>query len=157
MAVLVVARSALLFLLAWEAMALAAYFLVATEDHDAEVRNAAWIYLAASHFATLCLFGVFALMACAGGTWELVPLGSPPAVGVSAVGLAGAPLAQGPLPGASALYPGGPLGSVTPWLATAIFLLSLLGFGTKAGLMPLHVWLPGAHAMAPSHVSAMMS
>ena len=41
--------------------------------------------------------------------------------------------------------------------ATAIFVLSLLGFGLKAGLMPLHVWLPGAHANAPSHVSALMS
>jgi hydrogenase-4 component B len=40
---------------------------------------------------------------------------------------------------------------------TAIFLLGLAGFGLKAGLMPLHVWLPGAHANAPSHVSALMS
>jgi hydrogenase-4 component B len=40
---------------------------------------------------------------------------------------------------------------------TALFLLALVGFGLKAGLMPLHVWLPGAHAAAPSHVSAVMS
>jgi len=40
---------------------------------------------------------------------------------------------------------------------TAIFLLGLAGFGLKAGLIPLHVWLPGAHANAPSHVSALMS
>lgn len=39
----------------------------------------------------------------------------------------------------------------------AILLLSLLGFGLKAGLMPLHFWLPEAHAAAPSHVSAIMS
>jgi hydrogenase-4 component B len=39
----------------------------------------------------------------------------------------------------------------------AIFVLGLCGFGLKAGLMPLHVWLPGAHANAPSHVSALMS
>ena len=42
-------------------------------------------------------------------------------------------------------------------LSTAIFILALAGFGLKAGLMPLHVWLPGAHASAPSHVSALMS
>ena len=36
-------------------------------------------------------------------------------------------------------------------------MLALIGFGFKAGLMPLHVWLPGAHANAPSHVSAVMS
>ena len=41
--------------------------------------------------------------------------------------------------------------------AGAIFALALVGFGLKAGIMPLHVWLPGAHANAPSHVSAVMS
>ena len=41
--------------------------------------------------------------------------------------------------------------------ATAVFLLALAGFGTKAGVMPLHVWLPRAHPVAPSHVSALMS
>jgi formate hydrogenlyase subunit 3/multisubunit Na+/H+ antiporter MnhD subunit len=35
--------------------------------------------------------------------------------------------------------------------------LALLGFGVKAGIVPLHVWLPEAHAAAPSHVSALMS
>ena len=39
----------------------------------------------------------------------------------------------------------------------AVFLLALLGFGSKAGLVPLHVWLPLAHPAAPSHVSALMS
>ncbi len=44
----------------------------------------------------------------------------------------------------------------TPW-ATAAFLLALFGFGAKAGLLPLHVWLPEAHPAAPSPVSALMS
>jgi len=35
--------------------------------------------------------------------------------------------------------------------------LGLVGFGVKAGVVPLHVWLPEAHAAAPSHVSALMS
>ena len=39
----------------------------------------------------------------------------------------------------------------------AVFLLALVGFGSKAGLVPLHVWLPMAHPVAPSHVSALMS
>jgi len=42
-------------------------------------------------------------------------------------------------------------------LASVIFLLALFGFGMKAGVMPLHIWLPSAHANAPSHVSAVMS
>ena len=42
-------------------------------------------------------------------------------------------------------------------LRSLLFLLFLVGFGTKAGLVPLHVWLPRAHPQAPSHVSALMS
>jgi len=42
-------------------------------------------------------------------------------------------------------------------LKNAIFISALLGFSTKAGLVPLHVWLPRAHPAAPSHVSALMS
>jgi formate hydrogenlyase subunit 3/multisubunit Na+/H+ antiporter MnhD subunit len=38
-----------------------------------------------------------------------------------------------------------------------VFVLAVLGFGSKAGIMPLHVWLPRAHPAAPSHVSALMS
>ena len=45
----------------------------------------------------------------------------------------------------------------TPFWATAAFLLALFGFGVKAGLVPLHVWLPEAHPAAPSPVSAVMS
>src|SRR6202007_802729 len=42
------------------------------------------------------------------------------------------------------------------WASTA-FVLALLGFGAKAGLVPMHVWLPEAHPAAPSPVSALMS
>ena len=45
----------------------------------------------------------------------------------------------------------------TPALASLAFVLAVVGFGTKAGFMPLHVWLPEAHPAAPSHVSAVMS
>ena len=38
-----------------------------------------------------------------------------------------------------------------------IFVLALIGFGTKAGIIPFHIWLPAAHPAAPSHVSALMS
>jgi hydrogenase-4 component B len=44
-----------------------------------------------------------------------------------------------------------------PTVRTALFFLSLGGFAAKAGVVPLHVWLPRAHPAAPSHVSALMS
>ncbi len=124
MALLVVARNGLLFLLGWEVMALAAFFAVSTEDHDPEVQQAGWVYLVATHTATLSLFALFALLAAVNGSFTLEPVAPE---------------------------------KLSPGLATAIFVLALVGFGLKAGVMPLHVWLPGAHAMAPSHVSAIMS
>ena len=45
----------------------------------------------------------------------------------------------------------------SPLLAALVLALSLAGAGSKAGLVPLHVWLPLAHPAAPSHVSALMS
>lgn len=46
---------------------------------------------------------------------------------------------------------------LSPAVKSAVFLLILAGFGSKAGLVPLHAWLPRAHPEAPSHVSALMS
>ncbi len=48
-------------------------------------------------------------------------------------------------------------GEHEPIAVAAILVLTLLGAGSKAGLVPLHVWLPLAHPAAPSHVSALMS
>jgi hydrogenase-4 component B len=124
MALQVVARNSILFLFGWEIMAVSAFFLVATEDHERGVREAGWYYLLATHAATLCLFALFACMRAANGSFAFVHVDP---------------------------------NRVRPALVTAIFFLALIGFGFKAGVMPLHVWLPGAHAMAPSHVSAMMS
>ena len=47
--------------------------------------------------------------------------------------------------------------SLSPGVRNAVFVLTFLGFGSKAGIIPLHVWLPRAHPAAPSHVSALMS
>jgi hydrogenase-4 component B len=44
-----------------------------------------------------------------------------------------------------------------PALSSTLFVLALIGFGSKAGIVPTHVWLPEAHPAAPSHVSALMS
>ena len=124
MAVVLLARSGVGFLVAWEVMALAAFFAATTEDRQPAVREAGWIYLVATHAGTLCLFGMTALLQATTGSfaWEA------PAAGLAATGS-----------------------------AHVVFLLALLGFGAKAGLFPFHFWLPGAHAGAPSHVSAVMS
>ncbi|MCC6625610.1 MAG: hydrogenase [Deltaproteobacteria bacterium] len=123
MVMLVIARDSILFLLAWEVMALASFFLITADDRDPAARGAGWIYLVATHVGTLALFAFFALLASARGDTSLSP--SP-----------------------DALAPGD---------VAALFALGLVGFGLKAGLMPLHVWLPPAHAAAPSHVSAVLS
>src|SRR5207249_1920542 len=54
--------------------------------------------------------------------------------------------------GASGSLPGGGTG-----LGIAISLSAIVGFGTKAGLMPMHSWLPRAHPVAPAPISALMS
>jgi hydrogenase-4 component B len=120
----VMARSALLFLVAWEVMALAAFFALAAEDFRPDVREAGTLYLITTHLGTLALFPLFALLKLETGDFLF--------------------------PAVASLAPAAPM-------AAAIFLTALLAFGMKAGLMPLHVWLPSAHANAPSHVSAFMS
>jgi len=122
MLLLLLAQNGVLFLMAWEVMALSGFFLITTEDDREDVRRAGFIYLIATHTGTLALFAMFALIGDISGTLDFPAAGTLPATG-------------------SAL----------------IFLLGLLGFGMKAGLMPLHIWLPGAHAAAPSHASALLS
>lgn len=124
MALLVISRHAMAFLLGWEVMALAAFFLVSAEDHRRECRRAGWLYLIATHVGTLTLFALFALWRWSTGSYAF-QLVAPGAIGMGTV--------------------------------NALFFLALVGFGFKAGVMPLHFWLPSAHANAPSHVSAMMS
>jgi hydrogenase-4 component B len=124
MALLVVSRHAMAFLLGWEMMALAAFFLISTEDQKPECRRSGWIYLIATHVGTLSLFAMFALWRSATGSYALR------AVAPDSIDLA---------------------------VMNGLFFLALLGFGLKAGIMPLHFWLPGAHANAPSHVSALLS
>ena len=122
MALVTVAANAMLFLVAWEVMALCGFLLVLTEHEKKAAQRAAFVYLAATHVGTLALFALFSLLGSAAGSFDFARM--------AAAGLA---------PGAGT------------------FALMLLGFGLKAGLMPFHFWLPGAHAAAPSHVSAVMS
>jgi hydrogenase-4 component B len=125
MAVVVVARSAILFLMAWEVMTLASYLLVTFEHEEAEVRRAGFVYLLAAHAGVACLILLFLLLGRNAGSLDF-----------------------------AAFHAATP--AATP-LAAVLFALAAVGFGIKAGVVPLHVWLPEAHAAAPSHVSALMS
>ena len=69
----VLARDAVLFLVAWEVMALAAFFLICTEEERPEVRQASWVYLVATHLGSLCLIGFFSLLAHPTGSFALWP------------------------------------------------------------------------------------
>ncbi|MCM2286295.1 MAG: hydrogenase [Desulfobacula sp.] len=51
----------------------------------------------------------------------------------------------------------GPMTRMPETMKILIFLFSFIGFGSKAGVFPFHVWLPFAHPAAPSHISAVMS
>lgn len=121
MVLVVVARNGVLFLMAWEVMALASFFLVTFESEIDSVSDAGWTYLVATHLGTAFLLAFFVLLGRGGGLLDFDRL------------------------------------SATPEEASLLFLLAVVGFGTKAGFMPLHVWLPEAHPAAPSHVSAVMS
>ena len=123
MAVVFTARNAMLFLAAWEIMALCSFLLVVTDYDNPETRNAGWVYLVATHIGTAFIIALFALAWHKCGSTEFADF----------------PKAFASLPFA------------------AVALLSVTGFGAKAGFFPFHVWLPKAHPAAPSHVSAVMS
>jgi len=125
MACVVLARSALVFLVAWEIMSIASFFLVTQDNHKENVREAGWVYLVATHLGTAFLFVMFLLMGETAGWMDFEKLGVAATLAPASTGL---------------------------W-----FGLALVGFGTKAGFVPFHVWLPEAHPAAPSHVSAVMS
>jgi hydrogenase-4 component B len=78
---------------------------------------------------------------------------------MAAVGTMALLLGFGLLAGPAGLYTFGEMraNAATPKSAGLVLGLALFGAGSKAGLVPLHVWLPLAHPAAPSHVSALMS
>ncbi len=125
MVLVLLARNAVLFLVAWEVMAVASFFLVTFEHERESVREAGWIYFVATHLGTSFLLAFFLLLARESGSMDFDVWAEQ---GIHVQGL-----------------------------ASVLFLLAIIGFGTKAGFMPLHVWLPEAHPAAPSHVSGLKS
>ena len=124
MGFVLLADDAYAFMVAWESMALASYFLVTSQHGIPEIRSAGFLYLLMAHVGAIAILLSFGILQ--GGTWQFT-FDAMRAADLSAA-----------------------------W-ASAAFLLALFGFGAKAGLIPLHVWLPEAHPAAPSPVSALMS
>jgi hydrogenase-4 component B len=124
MALVLVADDAYVFMVAWESMALASFFLVTTDHRMPEIRRAGFLYLLIAHVGAIAILLCFGVLQGGSGDYTFG--------GMRSMVLRGA------------------------WPSIAFF-LALVGFGAKAGLLPLHVWLPEAHPAAPSPVSALMS
>jgi len=123
------ADDAYFFLVAWELMAASSYFLVMYEDDLAANRAAAFLYLLIAHVGAIAILLAFGVIAGQSGQEGFA--------GYTFAAMRGSHLSSG-------------------WAAAAFF-LAFFGFAAKAGVIPLHVWLPEAHPVAPSNVSALMS
>jgi formate hydrogenlyase subunit 3/multisubunit Na+/H+ antiporter MnhD subunit len=124
MQMLLLADDALVFMIFWEMMSLAGYFLVVYQHQHAANRDAAFLYLLLAHVGALVILLSFGVLAAFGGglTFDQMRVAK-----------------------------------LSPLWATIGFACAFIGFGTKSGMVPLHVWLPEAHPVAPSHISALMS
>ncbi len=135
MAMLLIADDAYAFMVGWESMALSSFLLVTTNHREKEIRQAGYLYLLMAHI------GAISILLCFG----VLQSGGDPVVGGTASNVAHYTFAHMRAMHHDAFWASAALG------------LALLGFGAKAGLLPLHVWLPEAHPAAPSPISALMS
>jgi hydrogenase-4 component B len=127
MCLVVGAGDVVLFLVTWELMSLSSYLLVVFEDREEGARSSGWLYFVMTHIGTACIAAALIYIAVAAGSLDFEAMATSAGTGLSDLARSSA------------------------------FLLALVGFGIKAGMMPLHVWLPKAHPAAPSNVSALMS
>ena len=123
------ANNAFFFLIAWEIMALTGFCLVSFEHEQDEARRAGVLYFVMSHIGTgFIILGFLTLFQASGGY------------------------------GFDGFHS---LSGNAKWLSSnsrnATFVFFLVGFGIKAGIVPFHIWLPAAHPVAPSNVSAFLS
>jgi len=132
MGLVLLADDAYAFMVAWESMALSSFFLVTSDHRKPEIRRAGYLYLLIAHVGAIGILLSFGVLQSGG------PLSA-------SHGVADYTFAHMRATDHDSFW------------ASAAFGLALFGFGAKAGLLPLHVWLPEAHPAAPSPVSAMMS
>jgi len=119
----------LFFLIFWESMTLTSYFLVTFESENAASQRAGLKYFIITHGATLCMAAAALLLWRTSGSFSFDAIRQTLSAMLTA----------------------------RPFLANAIIFLFFLGFATKAGLLPMGDWLPDAHPVAPSGMSATLS
>jgi hydrogenase-4 component B len=119
----------LFFLIFWESMTLTSYFLVTFESENAASQRAGLKYFIITHGATLCMAAAALLLWRTSGSFSFDAIRQTLAAMLT----------------------------TRPFLANSIIFLFFLGFATKAGLLPMGDWLPDAHPVAPSGMSATLS
>jgi hydrogenase-4 component B len=123
MVLAVASSNAFYFLVFWEIMTLASYFLVVVKQ-DEEAIHSGFVYFAVAHAAATAIIISFVVLFLHTGSFDFADFRS---------------------------------AEISQATKNLVFLLSFLGFGTKAGIVPFHIWLPRTYSSAPSTVSALMS
>jgi hydrogenase-4 component B len=124
MVLVVTVTNAFFFIIFWELMTLASYFLVVWEFDKKESAQTGFIYFLVAHVGAALIMVAFFLFFGNAGTFDFAGIRS---------------------------------AALSPAAKNIVFVLAFLGFGAKAGMVPLHFWTPDTYAAAPSHVSALMS
>ncbi len=123
MVALVVMDNAFYFIILFEMMSLASWFLVIADQDDDSI-HAGLLYFFIAHAGSILIMIAFFIMYRQSGSLDFDSFRQT---------------------------------SLSPVMSSIVFLLAFFGFGAKAGMLPLHSWLPKAHPAAPSHASALMS
>jgi len=121
----VLSANIITFLVCWETMAVAAYFLVVF-DRNAASAKAGLFTVVMTHIGTGFIIALFLVLSHYTGSMDFASMRA-----------------------AAATLPSG--------VRSLLFIFALIGFGTKAGIIPLHTWIPRAYPVAPSNITPLMS
>jgi hydrogenase-4 component B len=124
MILVVTVANAFYFLVFWEMMTVASYFLVIFEHEKKESIRAGYLYMLIAHAGTALIMVSFFILYSNSGSFDFAAFRQ---------------------------------AQLSPAVRSLIFLLAFFGFGAKAGMVPLHIWMPATYSAAPSHVSALMA
>ena len=124
MLLVVTVDNAFYFLVFWEMMTLASYFLVAFESGKKETVQAGYLYMLIAHAGGTLIMLSFLIFFITTGSFDFASFHQ---------------------------------AELSPILKDLVFLLAFIGFGAKAGMIPLHFWMPPAYSAAPSNSAALMA